>query len=61
MENTMRNAYYIDETKKNRTLTVLDRIHGIRLHAKHIEETLNEEIKETARLIDSMKRKKDDI
>lgn len=57
----MRNAYYIDETKKNRTLTVLDRIHGIRLHAKHIEETLNEEIKETARLIDSMKRKKDDI
>jgi len=57
----MRNAYYIDETKKNRTLTVLDRIHGIRLHAKYIEETLNEEIKETAKLIDNMKRKKDDI
>jgi len=56
----MRNAYYIDETKKNRTLTVLGRIHGMILHAKHIESILEEEIIENKNLIQQIKRKQDE-
>lgn len=60
MEIKMRNAYYIDDTKKNRTLKVLGRIHGMRLHAKHIESILEEEIIENKNLIQQIKRKQDE-
>jgi hypothetical protein len=60
MEIKMRNAYYIDDTKKHMTLKVLGRIHGMRLHAKHIESILEEEIIENKNLIQQIKRKQDE-
>lgn len=55
----MRNAYYIDDTKKNITLKVLGRIHGIKLHAQHIQSILEEEIVDNKNLIQQIKRKQD--
>jgi len=55
----MKNAYYIDEAKRNRTLTTLSRIHGIALQARHIESVLEEEIQETRKILDRIKDKKD--
>jgi len=52
----MKNTYYIDETKKNRTLTVLGTIHGV---TRHIESVLEAEIQKTKQILKNIKEKKD--
>lgn len=47
----MKNAYYIDETKKGKTLKILDRICDAKIRMKRIQSILDQELKETRELL----------
>jgi hypothetical protein len=51
----MRNAYYIDDSKKNKTLTILGRICYARTSIKKMQTILDQEIEFNKELLDKYK------
>ena len=51
----MRNAYYIDESKKNKTLTILGRICYARTSMQQMQSVLEQEIELNKKLLDKYK------
>lgn len=51
----MRNAYYIDENKKNKTLTILGRICYVRTSIQKMQEVLDQEIELNKQLLNRYK------
>lgn len=51
----MRNAYYIDENKKNKTLTILGRICYARTSIQKMQEVLDQEIELNKQLLNRYK------
>jgi len=47
----MRNAYYIDDSKKNKTLTILGRICYVRTSMQKMQSMLDQEIELNKRLL----------
>jgi hypothetical protein len=51
----MRNTYYIDDSKKNKTLTILGRICYARMSMQKMQTVLDQEIEFNKQLIDKYK------
>lgn len=55
----MRNAYYIDDEKEGKTLTLLGRIHDARIHADHIRSVIEEELQNNRDILYTIHTKKE--
>jgi hypothetical protein len=51
----MRNAYYIDDSKKNKTLTILGRICYARISMQKMQDILDQEIELNKQLLNEYK------
>jgi len=56
----MRNAFYINEDLKNKTITKLTRVYDAMIHAKYIETVVDDEIEKNKMILSNFKKRVED-
>ncbi len=56
----MRNAFYINEDLKNKTITKLTRVYDAMIHAKYIETVVDDEIEKNKMVLSNFKKRVED-